>query len=54
MKQREKTLEEAKEQLQVVNNRLIQRLRLETDKRLPFDQTFQVSLLSVSFVRMLT
>ena len=43
MKQRERSLEDAKEQLRLLNNELIQRLKRETDEHASFDQTFQVS-----------
>ena len=41
-KQREKSLEDEKEQLRDFNQQLIHRLNFETNKRLPFQQTFQV------------
>ena len=44
IKQRERSLEDAKEQLRLLNNELIQRLtKRETDEHASFDQIFQVS-----------
>ena len=42
-KQREKSLEDEKEQLRVFNQQLIHRLKFETNQRTPFQQAFQVS-----------
>ena len=45
----EELLAKANGHLQTVNERLIQRLKLETDKRLPFNQAFEASRLEEFF-----
>ena len=44
MKQRERSLEEAKEQLRHLNNELIQRLKRETAEHASFHEAYQVEV----------